>query len=639
MTPLPHKRRESVILLLVLLLAAFLRLYNISWDRGYLFHPDERQVLVVADALSVPWPPDLGILLTPESPLNPGFFAYGSLPIYLLKLISSLAGRFVPDLGTLESSYKVGRVLSALFDLGTVYLVYCLGRRLYDATTGLLGAAFVALTVLHVQLSHFYAVDTPLTFLVVLVILLAVRLLQKGPDLYRALGLGVAMGAALATKISAAPLAISVVLAWYLAVRAARSANLPTVPADPRLGIAPVGAEEEAEATPPVSWLRALWGILLTGQIALATFILFQPYAAIDVVRFVSDVVQEGYMVRGVADVPYTRQYIGTLPYVYSLWQMMLWSTGVPLGLAGLAGALAASGAWISALARKDWLRAGLVLVPSAWVLIYFGLVGSFHAKFLRYMLPVTPFLALWAAWGVLAMLRSAWRPRWMQPLGGALLALVLVPTALYAAAYLNVYRNDHTWVQATDWLCRNLSPGSHIMIEHWDDPLPLLQGTGELRCFRRHIADVFPAYSPDTQEKLDTLLDYLERNDFIILSSNRLYNAIPRLPWRYPVTSRYYELLMGEELGFELVYYAAVYPELMGWRLVDDTFRDPLLPRPRLLVQGESVYQSINLGRADESYSVYDHPMPLVFAKRQALTRAELSALFADVADALPAR
>ena len=27
-------------------------------------------------------------------------------------------------------------------------------------------------------------------------------------------------------------------------------------------------------------------------------------------------------------------------------------------------------------------------------------------------------------------------------------------------------------------------------MVEHWDDPLPLIQGTGDLRCFRRHIVD-----------------------------------------------------------------------------------------------------------------------------------------------------
>ena len=37
----------------------------------------------------------------------------------------------------------VGRVLSVLFDLGTVYLVYLLGLRVYGRWVGLIGAALV----------------------------------------------------------------------------------------------------------------------------------------------------------------------------------------------------------------------------------------------------------------------------------------------------------------------------------------------------------------------------------------------------------------------------------------------------------------------------------------------------------------
>jgi len=115
------------------------------------------------------------------------------------------------------------------------------------------------------------------------------------------------------------------------------------------------------------------------------------------------------------------------------------------------------------------------------------------------------------------------------------------------------------------------------------------------------------------------------------------LYNTIPRLPKRYPLTSRYYQLLMGERLGFELVYYAAVYPEVFGISLMDDTFSDPSLPKPRLLAEREALRPSINLGRADESYSVYDHPKPLVFQKTRQLSRAELLELFGDAAKGLP--
>mgnify|MGYP000846210008 CR=1 FL=1 len=93
--------RPGLALVVILISAAALRLYGIQWDGGYLFHPDERQILVVADGLSFPWPPRLATLLSPASPWNPHFFSYGSLPIYLLRLCSYLAGYVNPIYRTL----------------------------------------------------------------------------------------------------------------------------------------------------------------------------------------------------------------------------------------------------------------------------------------------------------------------------------------------------------------------------------------------------------------------------------------------------------------------------------------------------------------------------------------------------------
>ena len=57
------------------------------------------------------------------------------------------------------------RALTALFDVGTVLLTFLLGRRLYGVTVGLLAAALLAVTVMHVQLAHFFTSDPYLTFL------------------------------------------------------------------------------------------------------------------------------------------------------------------------------------------------------------------------------------------------------------------------------------------------------------------------------------------------------------------------------------------------------------------------------------------------------------------------------------------
>lgn len=615
-------RKVSKGLVLVILgIGLSLRLYQLSWDGGYLFHPDERQMMIVTDQVSFPWPPDWELLLSPSSPWNPSFFAYGSLPIYLLRLCTDLVGHVFEGTSTLDAMYIVGRVLSALFDTGTVYLIYRLGGKLYSEQTGLVAALLVSLTVLHIQLSHFYAVDTLLTFFVVLTVLLSVDAVRR-PSLRQSVAMGIACGMALATKISAAPLLATIFLAWLfgalISVRDGLSRGSAKLASHP--------------------WLRALLGCSLTGLVALVTFIVCEPYALIDMVSFSMDVVQESYMARGVADIPYTRQYIGTLRYLYPAWQAMVWSMGIPLGLAGFSSALVAVVQVAVLIRRRQWVQAGGLVLPHSWVWSCFAVVGSFHAKFLRYMLPLIPFLCLWAAWALVSLVRGrGGRSRLRKALGIVGLAIVLVATSLYAVAFLNVYRQDHPWIQATVWLCENLPQWSRVMIEHWDDPLPLIQGTDGLQCYGDYEFIEFQGYDPDDTAKLDHLLAGLDRSDYVILSTNRLYNTIPRLPERYPLTSRYYELLLGEQLGYELVYYSAVYPQLFGVRLVNDTFSDPDLPLPRMLAEGEAGHMSINLGRADESFTVYDHPKPLVFRKTSQYSREALLTLFGDSAENLP--
>lgn len=675
--------RVRLALIAILAGAAALRLYGLAWDGGMLFHPDERHILVVANGLAFPPRHAWGTLLSPESPWNPQFFAYGSLPIYLLRIMADLAGQLDANYATLHSSYIVGRTLSALFDLGTVALVFRLGFRLFDERVGLLAAALTTVTVLHVQLAHFYAVDTVLAFLVLVTVNLAIDLVDR-PTLWRGVAVGMAWGAALATKVSAAPLGLAVAVAWVFGTLAssetnrrserseepdtasqgpsrtfgttdARDSGRSERVASPGLGGtppegapaadlaysgliagAPYGAVRAAVSPLSLAWTRPLRGIVVTGLAALVTFVLCEPYAVIDAATFATDVAQEAQMARGAYDIPYTRQFIGTLPYVYPIQQAIVWSMGIPLGIAGFVALLAATVRGGLAAASRAWRQAGDHLVPLAWMLPYLGIVGSFHAKFLRYLLPILPFLSLWAAWMLVALVRADGR-RLTRAVGWGVLATVVAGSALYAVAYLNVYAETHPWIQTTAWLCENLPVGSRIAVEHWDDTLPLLQATGELRCTRQHRLTQLPVYNRDDQAKLEMLLGALESNDYIVLASNRLYNTIPRLPERYPLTSRYYHLLLGEELGFELVHTAATYPQVLGVDLVHDTFHDPDLPKPALLRAVEAERRALVLGRADESYSVYDHPMTMVFQKVEPLSREELLRRFGDVARDLP--
>ncbi len=603
-----RSRREMLLLAVILAVALFVRLYGLTWDHGYLFHPDERMVVFVTADLSLAWPPDWAELLSPASTWNPGFFSYGSLPIYLLRILSSAAARFWPAMESVRSFYVIGRVISALADVGTIYLTYALARRLYGVRTALLGGAFLAFAVLHVQLSHYYAVDTLLACAVMLVLLLSTRLAQS-PSFARCLGVGAAIGVAAATKISALALAAPV-------------------------GLACIGAhfinsrpDDLNDPAPGGGWIgEALRGLIVAGWAAALVFVLLEPYALIDLPTFIEDIQTESMMVRGTLDLPYTRQYAGTIPYLYQITQTIRWSLGPLLGIAGFVGVVYAVVRLIKHLRKGRWQAALAEGIPVLWFLVYFGIIGSFHAKFLRYMLPVTPLLCLCAA-ALLVKLGTHLRTCWRYT-GRILAGVTLAGSVLYVLAFLNIYASTHPWEQATEWMCSEIPEKSVLMIEHWDQPLPIVQGVGEHNCWNDFTVIEFPAYNPDSEAKLTELVESLQSADYVVIASNRLYGSITPLSQRYPMTAQYYHRLFAEELGFELVYFAQVYPQLGPFRLVNDTLSRPGLPVPELLSTEGRLATDLVLGHADESYSVYDHPMPLVFERTSDLSEEVLRAL-----------
>ena len=76
---------------LIVIVALALRLYGIDWDQGHLYHPDERAILMHVEDINFPSTTNLIDLLDAnKSPLNPRWFPYGSLPLYLLKLVESI---------------------------------------------------------------------------------------------------------------------------------------------------------------------------------------------------------------------------------------------------------------------------------------------------------------------------------------------------------------------------------------------------------------------------------------------------------------------------------------------------------------------------------------------------------------------
>ncbi len=612
------------ILGVVALAGLTLRTWNVNFDGGLNAHPDERSTTCFY-APSIGWPSSSDEFLDPQrSPLNPLWdrqndrrrsFTYGHFPLYL----GILTGEMLSDLAqpaallplsdrTLSLMQRAnhacagvavaGRLMMALLDTLTILLIFLVGRRLYGAAAGLLAATLYAFTAQAVQLSHFFAMDPSSTTFVVLSVYGGIVMVQDR-SWRGVIWAGIGAGLAISAKFSALPvLAVPIVAALAAGWRS-----------DTSQGSYPTGqpASDSDSAAGDIHDRKSAGRMLLGAPVALflafIAFFVTSPYAILDWHSFIqATLVEQGRMVRGIADFPFTRQYRNTTPYLYFIRQQVVWGMGLPLGLIALAGSF-----W--ALAKSILLRPRLgELVVWAWVIPYFGLTGAFLAKFNRYMSPILPFVLLFAAGMILWLwkLGDGRRLRLPVRLPAALLALVAVAGALsWSLSLVNgVYAREHTWITASRWVYANAPPGSVILWESWDDPLPksmpgepgMDMGSHGLR----HI-DWSP-YEEDTEEKYAILRQKLQEADYVIYSSKRIYESVDELPQRYPMTIRYYELMFGERLGFAHAADFTSPPQLLGF-----TFPDH---------------------EADESWSLYDHPRVSIFAKQTELNETDYDAL-----------
>ncbi|MCA9872274.1 MAG: phospholipid carrier-dependent glycosyltransferase, partial [Anaerolineales bacterium] len=661
----------------VLLVAAALRWTGLDWDGYNHFHPDERYIHWVATTIERPsswrtafdphrssfnpyyWPPDAASAGIEVPQGEPRKFAYGHLPLYLGVAATRLAewggdrwaGSLPPDwrlttdilnaAGMVEFRHlaAVTRALTGLVDLGTVLFVFLLGRRVFGTAVGLLAAALLAVNVMHIQLAHFFTVDPYLTFFTVgaiyFMVDFGIRVSESRPSLNAGTSerlntratlsfalAAVFAGLAVGTKFSAVLLFLPLAVAAWLVVRERW-------------------------------WLWWLTAVL----VAFLAFFLTNPFAVLDWTCeliteamplgpvtipainwgncYLDNITTQSVMVNGGGNIPFTRQYAGTLPYLYPIEMQLKWGMGWLLGLAAFIGFGWAVWDFIRRLEIRDWrfwrrtnrqLPVATLLLLS-WAVPFFLVTGSFFVKFMRYLQPLTPFLMIFAA-ALLWRIRQRWL-RWLM------VSIVLGGTAVYAFAFVNIYSVPHPWVTASEWIYANVEPGDLILSEQWDDALPaslIVDGKARLRAEYENaeLTWLTGVGENDGTAKLAGNLDLLAQADYVTLVSNRVYGVVPRLPAEYPLSSQYHQLLLDGRLGYDLVSVNGRYPHLFLIFYRPDTFGWPGLTPPEG-VEGYLAAEMPGLigGRVDESFVVYDQPLTMIFKNNGRLSAAEMERLF----------
>jgi hypothetical protein len=250
------------------------------------------------------------------------------------------------------------------------------------------------------------------------------------------------------------------------------------------------------------------------------------------------------------------------------------------------------------------WRRDRMSLLTAAFPIVYWLSAGKTAtiAPFIRYTVPLAPPLAVAAAAFSADLFR---RPRWCR-VSVVATTIVIGSTALWAIAYMNVYRQPDSRLEASAWLLKNVPANSKILIEPSHNTPPMGSYLNSVNFFGNYVLfypqtekhDYYQLYALDTYRSLynrgtddDFRRNYIQSRlalvDWIVMDDTFLqqYQHLPSPD--HAVVKQYYKDLFDGRLGFKLVKTFKTYPSLFGLTINDDdaelTFR--LFDHPRIFV------------------------------------------------------
>ncbi len=488
MTDAQARRRGAwgVGILLVLLLAALLRVPGLRWGLpdalhpGYSWHPDELATLVRARAIAI-------------GQLNPKQFIYGgTLYFSLLNAFYYYGNQLRGLLGgfnELGNALLFGRCVFTACSLLTIVLTWRIGVRLFPPLAGLLAALFLALSPAHAFLAQNIRPDELSALMGTLLVWLGVVILQGQPsrDRLHFAAAGLLLGFVAALRLPLVVFGIAPTLAYMLRERDAGWAS----------GLGTL-----------LRWRLPLLAVVAAGVYALAS-----PYSLLhpDLLR-AGVAVQSGFQTGSFADAA------GRGPGIYQYgWLALRQALGIPLHLLALAGVL------LAAVCRNP---SRLLLLAAA--LAYFIPVTLVSWVVVRYTVPVLPLLSLLAADALVSL--AARGPGWRH-LAAAAAAGIVAWTLLGDLAFLKVQAGRNVRELAADWIVANV-PRSGSVVE-----------------VQQYSSDVFlnptiPAGYRHFEFELGTgvdslLLDDSPRHDYVVVNS-ATYRNMDRLGARNPQNGAY---------------------------------------------------------------------------------------------------
>jgi len=476
------KTKTSFILLSLIIVGIFLRFYNLTWGAPYFFHPDERNITSAISQLSFP------------SQMNPHFFAYGSLPIYIVyftgvitNLIVSLFHPTSIFSVSFEQAIVIGRFLSALLSLGLIPLLFSIGKKLKDTNTGLL-AAFLAMTSIgFLQYAHFSTFEMWLTFFAALLFYFCLFFSQKKTK-KMTICIGLIFGVLMGIKVS------SVVLLFPIAILFLLSH----------------------------SFKKFIFALSFFCLSALCVFLISNPFVFLTPFEFLSSMQYESAVVLHTLPVFYTQGFVNTVPLVYQFLYVFPFILNPFLLIIFLPSFLYVI---YKSITKRSFSLALLILF--FFILLFSQ--GFFYAKWTRYMIPTLPFIYLILAIALIPLKKTI------------ILSSIVVICSFYAFAFTYVvYVQPDTRINAMQWATKHIPPQTHIISEVYDLGIVPFNQTFPLISLVNFYEETF---------------NQLEKNaSIIILPSQRILKTRINNPKIYPKGFSFYKTLVQEK-GYKKIY------------------------------------------------------------------------------------
>ena len=478
----------------IVLLALGIRAWGLDFGLPSLYHPDEPLHVTIAQ----------NMLKTGD--LNPHFFDYPSLFFYIHALAYVpyyLVGMFVGIFGTpadipypvthllgvgsttMPSTFMLGRWLTVLFGVGSVVLVYYVGKQLFNRPgVGILAAFITAVSPAQVNSSRFITPNIMLTFFGILGLYGAVMLLQRGETRDYVLA-AVGIGLAASIKYNGALLIVVMAAAHFL-----------------RAG--PGGFKDKR--------------IYLAPLLAGAIFFLTTPFAILDSEKFLNDVRADA--------AHYSTAHFGMEGNALAWYLDYLWSVE---GLIVLPALLA--------MLRGVITRSKPLLMLSVFPVIYFIFISTFVVRNDRTALPMLPFLALLGSSLLFYLLGRVWPPNTLaQRVGAGAVGLVMAMSVLYPL-WQTVDRSQQGMSgvasrdAARDWINSSLPEGARIAVEAYG---PVIDDT-------RFDVDWVGRVTQYSAEQ------YAQQGVEYVVASGGIFNRFYREPDRYPGDIQQYDTLFSQ--------------------------------------------------------------------------------------------